>query len=454
MSSSVSPRDIVRQLVRGGGYSIAIKVANGVLAYAMLLIIARVTTAEQYGIFAIAFSVAMSASYVAALGQPWAINRFWPEWMALDESVKARRFLRLSMLVTAAGMGIALVLMLLGGALKAVAEVPWSFAIAAATGLFTLALGWAEFAASGLRAQGYIVFALFPRDVAWRLVVCAIFGMAMLAELSFRAEYVVLVLGAILILVISPQVVMLARSSAGAGGFLLPPEERRGVSRYSAIMWLATVADLAKNYAGVLIVSAYLGAETAGAYFAAERTANILLFVLLAINLVSMPQISRYFHSDRREFVRLIVGYCGLAAGAAALAGLLFFVLFGGDVLAFFNPAYAEYLPILLILCLGQFFLAAAGPVGPLLKMSGYEQIDLAVIVSVGFSSVAVQALAGFYWGATGVALGAAAGNVATGAISVAYARRKLEMDPTGLSIPLRYGRKFFRLLRKSGELR
>ena len=436
---SLTPRDIIGQLARGGGLSIVIKIANGILAYAMLLIVARVTTAEQYGVLAIVFSIAMSASFAAALGQPWAVNRFWPQWMVQDAPMKARAFLRLSILTTTTGMAIAFALMLLIGALGQLAGSPWSFATCAAAGLFTLALGWAEFAAAGLRAQGHIVFSLFPRDIAWRLAICGFFGLGVLSGQDYRADYVVLVMSGVLILMISPQVFILVRSSLGARGVRLSYQDRKVITRYSVVNWLATIADLAKNYAGVLIVSAYLGAESAGAYFAAERTANMLLFVLLAINLVAMPQISRYFHSGRGDLVRLIIGYCGLAAGLTALAGLLLFFLLGAKILAFFNPVYEEYLPILLILCLGQFLLAAAGPVGPLLKMSGHEQIDLVVIVATGFASVVLQALAGLYWGAMGVAIAAAAGNAATGVISVAFARRKLGMDPTMLALPLQF---------------
>ena len=115
---AVTPRDLVQQLIKGGGISILIKVASAGLAYLMLLVIARVATAEQYGIFAVAFTVAVSVSLVCTVGQPQAILRFWPQWMSQNKPLKARAALKLGMILTTLGLSTAVVLMLLGGALE------------------------------------------------------------------------------------------------------------------------------------------------------------------------------------------------------------------------------------------------------------------------------------------------------------------------------------------------
>ncbi len=220
--SSVTRRDVVRQLTKSGGISILIKAANGVLAYVMLLAIARSATAEQYGIFAVAFAVAMTVASIALLGQPMTVMRFWPQWMGQNEPLKARAVLRRSMILAALGLGAAVMLMLLGGALDLIVKMPWSFSLAAATALFAFAFGWAEFSSAGLRAQGFVVRALAPRDIAWRIGVCAIFGGAALAGRSFDAVSVVLAIASILLAVVFPQIMMLLRSSMGAAVEHLP----------------------------------------------------------------------------------------------------------------------------------------------------------------------------------------------------------------------------------------
>jgi O-antigen/teichoic acid export membrane protein len=453
LDPAISPRDVIRRFALGSGLSILIKVANSILAYAMLLIIARVSTAEQYGIFAVAFSIGISLSLCATLGQPTLITRFWPQWMGQEETGKAHSVLRFSLRVTALGIAIAAAVLLLGGALKFALEVPWTFGIAAGTALFTFAFGWAEYVSAALRAQGYIALALAPRDIVWRIAICAIFGWAMLAGLTFRADAITLIVGGALLLIIAPQILLLIRSLAGQAVHPLPGPDRRETFRYSAIMWTASTFQLARAHGGTVIVSAYLGAETAGAYFAADRTANLLTFLLLAVNLVSAPLISRYYHSGRTDLVRLIVGLSGLVAGFAALAGVVVFFVLGETILGFFNPAYAAYLPVLLTLCVGQFLMAASGPAGNLLTQTGHERMLLILIVSGGVVSLASQAIAGLYWGAIGVAAGAAVGPVIVNVFAVIYTWRALGIDSTGLSLVARACRNLGRgTSRESGK--
>jgi O-antigen/teichoic acid export membrane protein len=445
MVSGVTRRDVVRQFAHSGGISIFIKAANGILAYVMLFAIARAATPDQYGIFGVAFSVAVSVSALATLGQPCAITRFWPQWMGQNEPLKARAVLRLTMFVTAIGSAATALLMLLGGAASLIAELPWSLGIAAATALFTLAFGWSGFTSSALRAQGYVVRALAPVDIAWRMAVCAVFGGAALAGRSFDAVSIVLAVACILLAVIFPQIMMLHRSSKGATVQTLSTTERTIISRFSLIMCASTGLNLARGHAGVIIVSAFLGAETAGAYFTADRTANLLLFFLLAVNLVSGPLIARYYHSDRKELVRVIVGASGLVSGFTALTGLIFFFFLGAEVLALFNPIYGTYLPVLLILCCGQFFSAAIGPAENLLNLSGYQRANLILSAGVCIFSVALQAFGGLYYGVIGVAAGAAAGSV-VGSLAVhQYAWRTLGLDCSGLSLAVEPLRKLYK---------
>ena len=447
MASGVTRRDVVRQLAQSGGLSILIKAANGVLAYVMLLAIARSTTTEQYGIFAVAFAIAMTVASIALLGQPMTVTRFWPQWMGQNEPLKARAVLRRSMIITALGLGVAVILMLLGGALDLIVEMPWSFSLAAATALFALAFGWAEFSSAGLRAQGFVVIALAPRDIAWRVAVCAIFGGAALAGRSFDAVAIMLAVAGILVVIVFPQIMMLLRSSMGATVEHLPTTDRRIISRYSVVLCAITSVNWLRDFAGIVIVSAYLGAETAGGYFVADRTANLLAFILLAVNLVLAPLISRYYHSGRKDIVRIIVGVTGLMAGFTALIGLIFFFFFGAKILALFNPLYATYLPVLLILGSGQFLTAATGPAGSLLNQSGHQRVNLILSASFGGVGIALQVFGGLYYGAIGVASAAAGAAVFANLLKVVYAWRTLGIDSTGLSLAVHPIRKLHKIL-------
>lgn len=443
-------RDVVRQLAHSSGWSILIKVANGFLAYFMMVLIARDATPEQYGIFAVAFSIAVSVSFISTVGQPRAIIRYWPQWMSQHGPLKARAALKLSMAITALGLGATVLVMVLGGALDFIFDMPWTFGLAVATALFAFAMGWAEFSSAGLRAQDFVVSALAPRDVGWRALVCLIFGGAALADRKFDGMTIVLVVAGLLVVFVFPQVVALIRSTQGSSFAQLTKADRRLFFRSSVFMWGMNTLDTARNYAGIIIVSAFLGAEAAGGYFAAERTATLLSFILLAVNLAAAPQISKHYHSGRTDMVRIIVMLCGMTAGLAASAGLLIFVFFGDDILAIFNPIYVSYVPVLYILALGQLVQASTGVAGFLLTMSGYERENLIINLCIGTASVASQVIGGLYYGPIGVASAAAGGTVCLRLTVALYAWRKLRIDATGISLIPRSLRSVHKLLRQS----
>lgn len=442
----ISRRDGLLKLAHSSGLSIIIKVANAILAYFMMIIIARATTPEHFGMFAVAFSIAVSASFISTIGQPPAIIRFWPQWMSQKGPSMARAGLKHSMAITAIGQGVAVLLLLLGGALDWVVEMPWTFGLAAATALFAFAMGWAEFASAALRAQEFVVKALAPRDVGWRSLVCLVFGFLAMAQLSLDGMTIVLAVGGMLLVFVVPQLIALVRSVHGATLDQVAKSDRKILLQASSYMWAMSILDTARNYAGIIIVSAFLGTEAAGAYFAAERTAQLLSFFLLAVNLAATPQISRYYHSNRKDMAGMIAMLCGILAGLAAWCGLLFFVLFGGKILAFFDPSYVSYLPVLLILALAQVVHASAGVAGQLLNISGHERANLVINTIFGTASVVLQVLGGLYYGPIGVATAAAGGTVCLRAAVALYAWRTLQIDPTGLSLIPRS----FRFIQKS----
>jgi O-antigen/teichoic acid export membrane protein len=189
------------------------------------------------------------------------------------------------------------------------------------------------------------------------------------------------------------------------------------------------------DYGGIVIVSAYLGAEAAGGYFTAVRTAYLLSFFLLSIAMITAPQISRYYHSDRKDIVQMIVGATGLVAGLSAVAGITFFFYLGDRVLALFDPAYAtQFLPVLLIISCSQLFSAMTGPVAILLNMSGHQKVNFVVGVAFGSVGIVAQVAGGHYYGAIGVASATAAAAICTSIVKVAYVWRVLGIDPSGIS--------------------
>ena len=69
------------------------------------------------------------------------------------------------------------------------------------------------------------------------------------------------------------------------------------------------------------------------------------------------------------------------------------------------------------------------------MNVSGYERGNLVINAVIGPASIAFQVLGGLYYGPVGVAAAAAGGTVCLRAAIALYAWRKLQIDPTGLSL-------------------
>ena len=84
------------KLLSSGGIALALKVAAAGCGYALFVALARWMDVTEYGIFSIAFSAALSAGVLAALGTPGLLVRYLPEYHAKGQPDRARAIIRIT----------------------------------------------------------------------------------------------------------------------------------------------------------------------------------------------------------------------------------------------------------------------------------------------------------------------------------------------------------------------
>lgn len=199
---------------------------------------------------------------------------------------------------------------------------------------------------------------------------------------------------------------------------------QRALRRWKASAWPLAVMDSFRavegNY-GVLLVSALSTTTEAGLLRVALASLALCVAPISLQNLIVAPYLSEAAAQARIQQVQRIAAGSALFMAAAVGAVTLFFVLAGPWLLptvfgAGFAPAYRP----LVILCLGQFVTAAAGPGVTLLAMLHAEKAaarTFAVPTLLGAASVVVVApLAG--------ATGAAAVMLASSILRAAMVRQ------------------------------
>jgi O-antigen/teichoic acid export membrane protein len=194
----------------------------------------------------------------------------------------------------------------------------------------------------------------------------------------------------------------------------LPGPARSASPSYESRAWLRSALALTvlggvtivDTQSGTVMLGLLAGPEEAGVYAAAMRLAEVVSFVLLAVNAPLAPHVSRLYAAGRiDELQRLVTG--AAKAILVLTTPLVVVLLVLGDLpLRLFGDEFTGGRDALAILALGQLFNALMGSVGILLIMTGHERdvllsVACATLLGIGLAAALIPPL-----GEEGAAIG------------------------------------------------
>ena len=153
---------LANRLFSSGMISLIIKVAGAGLSYFMFVAFAHLLSAEDYGVFAFSFNLAIVVAAVAGFGYSTAVMRYWPKYLAQDKPAYAKGAIKMGMQLTLVGVSVILLIGLLADHFSS----RNLLSIAALAATFCMG----DFASGVLRAQHSVVGSMLPRDVLWRIL--------------------------------------------------------------------------------------------------------------------------------------------------------------------------------------------------------------------------------------------------------------------------------------------
>ncbi|MDH5612555.1 MAG: flippase [Gammaproteobacteria bacterium] len=222
--------------------------------------------------------------------------------------------------------------------------------------------------------------------------------------------------------------------------FRSPAEFPKKTWLYSALPFLLMMGFFELNTRiPTLMLGSLADIQAVGFYNVASLVSGLVSFILMAVNVALGPIISSLYASGEMNRLQRIVT---LSARMMFLVGCLVALLLAVLrywLLDLFGPEFQEAGPILLILLLGQVINVAAGSVGTLLLMTGYEKY---VVTAVGISTVLVFALNMFFiplWGGMGAAYATVTGLVLWNVLLLHQVSRRLGIDSTAIGLFGRY---------------
>ena len=429
--------ELLGHLARGGLTALVIKLSSAGLTFLMFLLIARIMSADDYGRFALGFSLASFMGIVAGVGLPTAILRWWPEYQTKGNLEGARDILRFGTRL------ILMVAVVVGIVMAAVSEaVSGGGRLFHAAALLIVPLALSDYFASALRALDRIVAALAPKDVAWRFLAVMIAGVYVLAEFRARPDQVLALLALLLALLILWQWAHLRKavdevvpSSRPEPGRSVPTFHRPAVLRVALPMWAAAVLINASQHVDIVVIGLFVTPYAAGGYFAAARVASLLGFVLLAMYMISSPLIARYHYDGDRAGLQALLRRMIVMIAIPTVGGFLVIILFGDGIMRLFNPAYAEFHGLLILLAASYALSALGGPTEYVMQMTD-NQTPFLRMMMVGYGAgllvlLVLLPLIGIW--------GAAIGHLVSSCIRNLWVRhysiRHIGVDPSVLSL-------------------
>jgi O-antigen/teichoic acid export membrane protein len=189
---------------------------------------------------------------------------------------------------------------------------------------------------------------------------------------------------------------------------------------------LVIITQLLVQWSGIFIAGVYLEAKSISLLASAQRTAMLVSFVLVVVNLVVAPRFALlYEQGELWELETLALTSVKLIT-VLAFPLIILMVCFPGEIMALFGPEFVAGGPLLRILAVGQFINAVCGSVGILLIMSGNEQdVRNVSLLSGAFSLVSVWVLT-VYFGESGNAMGTAAVVAGQNLLTVYFVKKRL----------------------------
>jgi O-antigen/teichoic acid export membrane protein len=340
-------------------------------------------------------------------------------------------------------------------ALIAVASVPvWALgavllwqlppAVSLAPDIALLALLGAPLAATTLvyqglsRARGHTVSAFLPYQVLRPLfTACLALAGALLARrhLSGFEALLAVVAGLALVHAVQwwlgrrpPRAPLLPAAAAVAvpqAGHLL----REGLPVFGA-----SVCGLVMTYANTLAVGVLAGPAAAGAFFIAERLAQLASTPAVVAGSVIQPWLATAHASHNRDRLQEVItqaAHIGLWPTLALSGGLWLCAEF---LLQLFGAEFLHALPILGALLLGRLLGVALGPSQTLLLMTGHQGPALRVSAVAALSHVLLLVWLVPLWGALGAALTSIASSLLINGGCLLLVRGRLGLQGTVLA--------------------
>lgn len=409
-----------------------IRITSGVVGYALFAVIARLSGPEEFGVFSILFSIVMAAGIVGSFGQQTFLVKEVPRARAqqsLEQERGAYIFATASTLLSAAVAGLFVAIYV---TIERVGN--GSLILVTSTGILASLYGVSQMTIGALRVQDLTLYAMASRDLLWRVTAISVLLAYVYlydGDQGVKAEVVFVVLSCSLAPILVAHLVHMFRYFRRKLRYVRSEVSLKEWIDTSSGMTLVSLISGSDLYIYTVLIGSMVGKLEAGAFFASIKTVELLNMFMLAVTLVTAPELSRAVAKGNRCDLQRVCNGALLVQCIPVFFASLVIVLCAPVLLSLFDSSFSIFSNMLRMLCLAMLVNALSGATGLILQLMGHHWLQAiyqggALALSIVLLPISIQ-LFGIY----GVAASYILSKVLWNTLAVVAIRRRGGVDPS-----------------------
>ncbi len=217
-----------------------------------------------------------------------------------------------------------------------------------------------------------------------------------------------------------------------------PSYNRPVWSRMAIPLFLIAVIQFLNHNVDMLMLGYLAPAEQVGYFAVVKSLTEIIVFVLIAAEMIVAPRIAQLYATGELEQLQYIVRKAAQLIAVVSVPVAVAIFVWGEWILSLygaeFSPAYAA----LQFLCLGQMLNVLCGPVGQLAIHTGHERATTYIVAAAALVNIVLNWILIPRFGATGAAAATAASLAVWNLGLLVYIMVKTGLSALAIPLPLR----------------
>jgi O-antigen/teichoic acid export membrane protein len=398
--------------VRHFAGQLSVLVSSGVVGYAGLLalniLLARILGVEDFGAWAVAFSIMRLISGLGLVGSDWIVLRQGSYYQGINDVPRLRQTIHFALAVGGCALlVVGLTTFLLSQAVAShLLNAPGTAPLIRLAAVGGPVFGIRQILLCGTQAYKDMRYVALVNNLLQPVIRLSLVSAALLFGPTRLAAFAGLV-AAEVVLAAAAAIVLNRRLPLVGRTETIP---RRELIRFALPAWGSRLVETGRGEIYPVIVGAIAGLSATGVLAAAQRIVKAPSAINTSMNQVYIPMAGDLYLQDRRDELASLAKTIGKWTFTLGFPLFCVTVLFPEEILSLFGKAFSNGAAVLVVLAIGMLFRIGTGPVTTTLIVGGRSRLAFLDYLIVVAAEVALTLLLVPNLGALGAAIASAVG--------------------------------------------